>query len=73
MFFTQEVAAVSMCVYGFGREALLKLRKSISECEAAANGRHDWLVGGDLSFSGKRVAVRKADGIVGAREVGPSK
>lgn len=51
------LASASNSVSNLGREALIKVCRSISECEAPAKGRLDRLIGGDLASSGASAAV----------------
>lgn len=75
--FKQKVAAVSKSFVNVGREELVKICGSISKCVMAAKDRLERLVGGDLSSSGAKAAVIKADesgeASGGASGVGPSK
>lgn len=75
--FTQEGAAVFKSFDITKRKVLIELRRSISECEAAAKVRLDRLVGGNFEFAGTSGAVPVAGGTGGASDrasgAGPSK
>lgn len=71
--FTQEATAFSKSIGDASRETFIELCGSISECETAAKGRLDRLVGGDFGSSRICAAVRRADWSGGANEAGSSK
>lgn len=71
--FTQGLVKGSQSVEDSGREELMELHRSISECEGATKGWLSSLVGGALSSPGTSAAVLKANGTGGASGAGPSK
>lgn len=71
--FTQKFAAVSKSLNDSGRETIIEFCRSISECEVAAKGRLDRLVGGDCASPGAGAVVPEAVGTGGASGIGPAK
>lgn len=70
--FVQEAPAVSKFVDDAGKR-LIKLRRSIRECEAIPNGWLGMLIDGDLFLSVACIAVPEAKGTGGASGADPSK